>query len=225
MSRVKVHFKGLKDFVFKKDFDDHLSFLFHKKVCEIFKDTKFNNFEFFTFSNFTIENFINIGDGFLTKDGIISFIISSIDETFLRSLISAFVIGESINFYGNEFFLINLSFLPKPDFHKGFASFVTISPIFLNNCLVTGNLGDILEDILINNYCKYFNLMHCSYSCEFYSRKEHYDYFQTDIDDLFHDYYYDMDLVIKGDIELISFAYDVGLGNSNNKGFGMLKLY
>lgn len=226
MTRVKVYFKGLKNYVFKSNFDDHLSYLFHKKVCDLFKGTKFDNFKFFTFSDFTIENFNTIGENFLTKDGVISFTISSIDDVFLRSLISQFIMGESLEFYDNTLLIDRLMFLPKPNFIGGRGSFVTISPIFLSNCIVTGNLGDILEDSLINNYCQYFKLPHCSFSCEFYSRNDHYGNFVTsEKNDLFYNYYYNMDIVLKGSPELISFAYDVGLGNNNNQGFGMLDLY
>lgn len=226
MTRVKVYFKGLKNYIFKNNFDDHLSYLFHKKVCDLFEGTKFDNFKFFTFSDFTIENFNTIGENFLTKDGVISFTISSIDEVFLRSLISRFIMGESLQFYDNKLVIDRLRFLPKPSFIGGKGSFVTISPIFLNNCVVTGNLGDILEDSLINSYCQYFKLPQCSFSCEFFSRNEHYgNYVTSEENDLFYNYYYNMDIVLRGSPELISFAYDVGLGNNNNQGFGMLDLY
>lgn len=226
MTRVKICFKGFTNYLFKSDFDDSLSYLFYSKVNSLFKDTKFDNFKFFTFSDFTIENFYTIGDNFLSKDGVISFIVSSVDDVFLRSLISAFIMGETINYQGNKMSMFNVSFLPKPDFSAGKGSFVTISPIFLSDCFVMGNLGDILSDILIEKYCEYFNLKKCHHICEFYSRKELYDsYVTSKKNDMFYDYYYHIDIVIKGSPELISFAYDVGLGNMNNKGFGMLDLY
>ena len=34
---------------------------------------------------------------------------------------------------------------------------------------------------------------------------------------------YMMDLILEGDIDLINFAYDVGLGEKNSMGFGMIK--
>ena len=226
MTRVKISFKGFENFLFKKDFDDHLSYLFYDKVNSLFAGTKFDNFKFFTFSDFTIENFKNLGDNFLSKDGVISFIVSSVDDVFLRSLISAFIMGESIDFKVNKLIILSVSFLPTPDFSNGKGSFVTISPIFLSECVILGNLGEILSDILVNNYCQYFNLDDCPYKCEFYSRKELYgSYVTSEKNDLFYDYYYNMDVVIKGSPELISFAYDVGLGIKNNHGFGMLDLY
>ena len=32
-----------------------------------------------------------------------------------------------------------------------------------------------------------------------------------------------MDLILEGDLDLIEFAYDVGVGEKNSMGFGMLK--
>jgi CRISPR-associated endoribonuclease Cas6 len=134
--------------------------------------------------------------------------------------------GESITYFDNELMICDVKFLPKPSFHEGKGSFVTISPIFLSDCVVMGNLGEILSDILTNNFCQYFNLSQCPYRCDFYSRKDLYgSYVTSEKNDLFYDYYYNMDVVLKGNPELISFAYDVGLGNKNNQGFGMLELY
>lgn len=33
-----------------------------------------------------------------------------------------------------------------------------------------------------------------------------------------------MDLILGGDLDLIEFAYDVGIGEKNSMGFGMVKL-
>ena len=33
-----------------------------------------------------------------------------------------------------------------------------------------------------------------------------------------------MDLVLEGDLKLIEFAYDVGLGNKGSMGFGMIEI-
>ncbi len=35
---------------------------------------------------------------------------------------------------------------------------------------------------------------------------------------------YMMDLILEGDLDLIEFAYDVGIGEKNSMGFGMVKL-
>ena len=33
-----------------------------------------------------------------------------------------------------------------------------------------------------------------------------------------------MDLILEGDLDLIEFAYDIGIGEKNSMGFGMVKL-
>lgn len=123
MGRVKVFFKGLPNYRFNSDFDDKFSYLFYDKVMNLFKESKFRDFQFFTFSNFTIENSYLFENGFLSKDGIVSFIISSVDDVFLRTLISAFVMGESLIFFDNELKLIKLEFITSPDFKSGKGSF------------------------------------------------------------------------------------------------------
>lgn len=212
MSRVKIYFKGYENKNLQHDYDDYLSYLFYRKVNDLFNGTKFEDFKFYTFSAFRIER------------KAISVIVSSVDEIFLRSLVSAFVMGESIYFNNCKLELDKVEFLEKIPLINGEASFITISPIFLSDCLVIDNLGDILEDILIKNFCEYFNLETCRFYCDFYSRHDHYG---TYIEDkgLFKDYYYNIDIVMKGSPELIAFAYDVGLGNNNHHGFGMLDIY
>ena len=212
LSRVKIYFKGYTNNNIQSNFDDNLSYLFHQKVNDLFEGTNFENFKFFTFSEFKLEN------------GIINFIVSSVNEEFLRKLVSAFVMGEIIFFNNCMLEIYKVEFLLKPIFNKGKFSFITISPIFLDNCLIKDNLGDILEDLLINKFCNYYNLKTCPLYCDFYSRHECYDVYSED-NGMFKDYYYTIEIVMKGSPELIAFAYDVGLGNKNNYGFGMLDIY
>ncbi|SDA36991.1 hypothetical protein, partial [Methanobrevibacter millerae] len=143
MSRVKIYFKGYENKNLQHDYDDYLSYLFYRKVNDLFNGTKFEDFKFYTFSAFRIER------------KAISVIVSSVDEIFLRSLVSAFVMGESIYFNNCKLELDKVEFLEKIPLINGEASFITISPIFLSDCLVIDNLGDILEDILIKNFCEY----------------------------------------------------------------------
>ena len=212
LSRVKIYFKGYASRNIQRNFDDYMSYLFHEKVNELFRGTEFEDFRFFTFSGFRIEN------------RIINFIVSSVSDEFIRMLVSAFVMGESIIFNNSKLEIFKAEFLPRPILKNGEASFITASPIFLADCLVMDNLGDILEDLLIQNFCDYFNRQRGDLHCEFYSRHDHYGTYSEE-SETFRNYYYNIDIVMKGSPELIAFAYDVGLGNSNNQGFGMLDIY
>ena len=217
LSRVKIYFKGYTNNNIQSNFDDNLSYLFHQKVNDLFEGTNFENFKFFTFSEFKFEN------------GIINFIVSSVNDEFLRKLFSAFVMGEIIFFNSCMLEIYKVEFLPKPMFNKGKFSFITISPIFLDNCLVMDNLGDILEDLLIKKFCDYYNLKTCPLYCDFYSRHECYDVYSEDNGMFVQKGNIGkskvIDIVMKGSPDLIAFAYDVGLGNKNNHGFGMLDIY
>ena len=117
LSRVKIYFKGYTNNNIQSNFDDNLSYLFHQKVNDLFEGTNFENFKFFTFSEFKLEN------------GIINFIVSSVNEEFLRKLVSAFVMGEIIFFNNCMLEIYKVEFLLKPIFNKGKFSFITISPI------------------------------------------------------------------------------------------------
>ena len=123
MSRVKIYFKGYTNNNIQSNFDDNLSYLFHQKVNDLFEGTNFENFKFFTFSEFKLEN------------GIINFIVSSVNEEFLRKLVSAFVMGEIIFFNNCMLEIYKVEFLLKPIFNKGkFLSekyFYEFIPIFI----------------------------------------------------------------------------------------------
>ena len=135
MSRVKIYFKGYANRNIQRNFDDYMSYLFHKKVNELFIGTDYEDFKFFTFSGFRIEK------------GLINFVVSSVSNEFLRMMVSAFVMGESIIFNKSKLEIVKVEFLPRPIHGSDEASFITASPIFLANCIVMDNLGDILEAI------------------------------------------------------------------------------
>ena len=212
MSRVKIYFRGYASRNIQRNFDDYMSYLFHEKVNELFMGTDYEDFKFFTFSGFHIEK------------GIINFVVSSVSDEFLRMMVSAFVMGENIIFNKSKLELVKAEFLPRKIHGSDEASFITASPIFLADCIVMDNLGDILEDLLIDNFCEYFNRERGHLHCDFYSRHDHYGTYSEESGD-FRNYYYNIDIVMKGSPELIAFAYDVGLGNNNNQGFGMLDIY
>ena len=74
---------------------------------------------------------------------------------------------------------------------------------------------------MVQDYCEYYNVDYDWLNCEMGTVG---DVFRHFVDDLSGDFYM-MDLFIQADSELISFAYDKGLGDDTHKGFGMLDLY
>lgn len=227
MGRIRIFFEGLADFEFPKDFDDKFSFLFVKKINKFLESEKdFEDYTFFTFSDFVIEQVINTEDAYISIDGIVSVVLSSVDEKFLKKFVAFLLDENDLHFGYNELSLFKFEFLESVDFTEGESNFISVSPIYLKNFPNDANLFSFLENSLKRNYCIYHNLKKCNLFCEIVTNG---DYFKEYIDDStsnnYNDHYYLLDLCIYGNEELISFAYDVGLGYDTNKGFGMLDLY
>ena len=230
MPRVRLYFKGLNSFKFPKNYDDIFSSIFVSKINSFIENVfQFKNFDSYTFSGFVIEHYDgqNEEDSLYSTDGIVSVVISSISEEFLRKFVAFLVDGNNINFQKNIMYLVRFEFIQNPDFNRGEADFICICPLFLKNYPDNGNLFSYIENLLINDYCRYYDLNVNNVYCEITT---HGDLFKKFIDtdtpsSKFHDCFYMLDLNIVGDAGLISFAYDVGLGNDTIFGFGMLDLY
>ncbi len=225
--RVKLFFKGLSNFVFPKNYDDIFSSVLVEKINSFSEiETKYIGFDLFTFSNFVIENFNEYNGYFISLDGVLSIVISSISEDFLRILVSYLVDGNPILFENNQLYLVRVEFLENIEFKSNESNFISISPILLKNFPDDADIFSFLENLLINNYCRYYNLNFTTVFCEISTHKEIFqEFIDNDTNSMFNNHYYMLDLYIKGDSSLISFAYDVGLGHNTNFGFGMLELY
>lgn len=229
MSRVRLYFKGLRNFEFPRNYDDMLSYIFVSKIKGFIKDTvDYRDFDFYTFSNFELNNVQSYDKSFISQDGIVSVVVSSVDENFLRDLVSFFV-HVVLDLEGNLLSLFKFVFLDDVNRFYGECNFICISPVFLKHFSVNGDMFSYLERSLVDRFCKYNNIreIDCDYFCEI---RTHGDVFQRYMDyrfeeDNFRDFYYIFDCFIVGDDELIKFAYDAGLGDNTNNGFGMLDLY
>ena len=228
MPRVRLYFKGLNSFKFPKNYDDILSSMFVNKIDNFIENSpSFKNFNYYTFSNFVIEQSAPDEDDMLySVEGIVSVVISSISEEFLRKLVAFLVDGNNLHFQKNILYLVRFEFIQEVEFIRGEADFICVCPIYLKNYPDDGDLFSYIENLLIENYCRYYNLEVDQVYCEITT---HGDLFQKFInqDDFsrFKDCFYMLDLNIVGDSGLISFAYDVGLGDDTDMGFGMLDLY
>ena len=220
MARVRLFFKGLKNYNFPNDYDDRLSFLFVNQIKNFLNNTKFRDFHFFTFSDFVIENVDSYETVLTSIDGILSVVLSSSNESFLRSAVSFLVKNNTLCFEENKLSLFKFTFLDDVNFFYGEANFISVSPILLKNYSKKEGLFSYLERNLIKSYCECYKLDKCNLTCQI---KTLGDVFQEVVDDGL--YYYILDLYITGDSELISFAYDNGLGDDTSKGFGMIDLY
>lgn len=227
MPRVRLYFKGSNSFKFPKNYDDLFSSIFIKKINSFIENCyQFKNFDYYTFSNFVIEQYNQEEDMLYSIEGIVSVVISSISEEFLRKFVAFLVDGNNIPFKNNIMYLVRFEFFKNAEFYLGESDFICVSPIFLKNYPDKGDLFSYIENLLIERYCRYYGLNVHEVCCQITT---HGDLFQKFIDyddsSKFNDYFYMLDLNIVGDAGLISFAYDVGLGNDTNLGFGMLDLY
>ena len=85
MGRIKIYLQGLENYRFGEDFDSKLSYLLFDKINMIFHNSRFRNFYYYTFSKFNIENPLDLDEN-ISYDGVVSVIISSVNDTFLRTL-------------------------------------------------------------------------------------------------------------------------------------------
>ena len=222
MSRVRLYFKGMEKYPFAKDFDDYLSFVFVSLIDRFIKDNLiWEGFVFYTFSDFVVEREVLYDDLIVSLDGIVSVVVSSVEELFIQDFISFLFDHDLVYQKSNALSLFKFEFMEDVSFTSGEVGFICRTPIFLKKDLTGDDLFSRLEWLLERRYCSFH---HCDMSylkCEITTQGDIFEKYSSGEDDVF----YLLDLLIKGDEELISFAYDVGLGENSFKGFGMLDLY
>ena len=225
--RVRLFSKGLKNFEYSPNYDDKLSSLFFNKINEFKKmENKFKSFDLFTFSNFIIEQYDEKDDCFISKNGVVSVVLSSINEEFLRKFVAFLVDRNDLYYNHNVLVLFKFEFIEDIEFTSNETNFITISPIYLKNYPDKNDLFSFLENLLIEEYCKYYQLNKKYVNCKILLAGDNFQKFiEKNTSTEFEDYYYMLELIIIADKEVISFAYDVGLGNNTYNGLGMLDLY
>ena len=223
LARARLFFKGSNTFKFSKDYEDILASIFLNKINKFIEtEPLFKNFNFFTFSYFIIEQAEEHGTYTISENGIVSVVISSISEEFLRKFIAFLVNGNNLHLKNNTLSLFKFDIFEEVSFDLNESNFITVAPILLKDFPKDVNLFVFLENLLINNYCAYYKLENNTVYCEITTNG---DKFQKFIDYKNNFHYYMLDIVIRGDKGLLSFAYDVGLGEDTHKGCGMLDLY
>jgi CRISPR-associated endoribonuclease Cas6 len=165
------------------------------------------------------------------------FCVSSIDEEFIKDF-SSNIIKNELNIGGNEVYLENINVSDNGTIEKhisnGKVSVKTLSPIFMYSTLENGNRvfhsPDEKEypELIKNNLLKKFYAFYENYPAdktfdlelkEGYHIKKQNDYYKKNR----YECYY-ASFVLSGSIELIKFAYDVGLGSRNSQGFGCIEV-
>ena len=238
--RLKINLKSENNFKVPFNYNHILSSIIYNKIADLDLANKIhdsNSFKFFNFSQINIKKRKLVKDGIIARDGRISFYLSSPDDLLVKNLVSGFVDDLEINFKNDKLIVEKIEALKTPDFRE-ISEFKTLSPINIRDSKeIDGKVKRIdlapsdkffkgIENNLIKKYCIFNNIENTDKKISAYSEMAHVKRKRITIpkgpNTTYHRAYM-MDLILDGDTDLIKFAYDVGVGEKNSMGFGMLR--
>ncbi|WP_297897381.1 CRISPR-associated endoribonuclease Cas6 [Methanobrevibacter sp.] len=238
--RLKIYLKSENSFLIPFNYNYIISSIIYNKISdlELAKELHLlKTFKFFTFSQLNIPKRKIIKEGIISKDGAVNFQISSPNENLIKSLVEGHLDDLSVNFKGKQLFVEKIELLGEPEI-KNHMSVKTISPIIVRKKKdIDGKLKiwDLnpadqkfygsLENNLVKKYNQFYDKevtsdeINISSNMGFVKRKR--ITIEKDNIKTFHRAFM-MDLELEGNLNLIKFAYDCGLGEKNSLGFGMI---
>ena len=238
--RLKINLKSKNNFKVPFDYNHILSSIIYNKIQDLDLAHELhtsNSFKYFNFSQLNIPNRKIVKDGIIAKNGKINFYLSSPNDLLIKNLVNGFVNDLEVKFQNEKLIVEKIEALRTPDF-KEKSKFKTLSPIIIRDTQeIDGKVKRIdlapsdkffkaIETNLIKKYCKFNNLESTNKEINAYSEMASVKRKRITIpkgpNTTYHRAYM-MDLILEGDINLIEFAYDVGLGEKNSMGFGMIK--
>lgn len=239
--RLEIILKGKNNFKVPFNYNHILSAIIYNKIADLNFANELHSsksFKFFTFSQIYIPKRRIVKDGIIAKDGVISFYISSPNDFLIKSLVDGFLEDSEISFQNQKLTIQKIEALKTPEFSSK-SEFKTLAPIIVRTKKeIDGELKiwDLapsdkffksLENNLIKKYIKFNNLTKTDKKINIYSDMNFVKRKRISINKgnaTTHHRAYMMDLILEGDLNLIEFAYDVGIGEKNSMGFGMVKL-
>ena len=239
--RLEIILKGKNNFKVPFNYNHILSAIIYNKIADLNFANELHSsksFKFFTFSQIYIPKRRIVKDGIIAKDGVISFYISSPNDFLIKSLVDGFLEDLEISFQNQKLTIQKIEALKTPEFSSK-SEFKTLAPIIvrtkkeINGELKIWDLAPSdkffksLENNLIKKYIKFNNLTKTDKKINIYSDMNFVKRKRISINKCnatTHHRAYMMDLILEGDLNLIEFAYDVGIGEKNSMGFGMIKL-
>lgn len=239
--RLEIILKGKNNFKVPFNYNHILSAIIYNKIADLNFANELHSsksFKFFTFSQIYIPKRRIVKDGIIAKDRVISFYISSPNDFLIKSLVDGFLEDLEISFQNQKLTIQKIEALKTPEFSSK-SEFKTLAPIIVRTKKeIDGELKiwDLapsdkffksLENNLIKKYIKFNNLTKTDKKINIYSDMNFVKRKRISINKgnaTTHHRAYMMDLILEGDLDLIEFAYDVGIGEKNSMGFGMIKL-
>ncbi|SDA45181.1 CRISPR-associated endoribonuclease Cas6 [Methanobrevibacter millerae] len=237
--RLKIDLKAKNNFKVPFNYNHILSSIIYSKI----KDSNLadelhslNSYKFFNFSQLDIPKRKVVNDGIISRNGVISFYLSSPDDLLVENLVNGFVDDMEVRFGREKMAVTKIEALKAPQFSEK-SEFKTLSPIIVRDTQeINGKLKRVdlapcdkffkgVEANLVKKYCKYNGLESTDKEISVYSEMAHVKRKRIMIpkgpNTTYHRAYM-MDLILEGNKDLIDFAYDVGLGEKNSMGFGMI---
>ena len=235
--RLKLNLKAKKDFKVPFSYNHILSSIIYNKIIDLDLAHNLhasNSFKFFNFSQLNIPKRKIVDDGIISRNGKINFYLSSPNDLLIKNIVNGFVDNLEVKFKNETLLVEKIEALRTPDF-KEKSEFKTLSPINIRDLNENNKRVDLapsdkffkgIENNLIKKYCTFHDLESTDKKINVYSEMANVKRKRITIpkgpNTTYHRAYM-MDLILEGDIDLIEFAYDVGLGEKNSMGFGMIK--
>ena len=230
--RLKIHLKAKNNFKVPFNYNHIVSSIIYNKIIDLDLAHELhssNTFKFFNFSQLNIPKRKITEDGIIAKNGIINFYLSSPNDLLIKNIVNGFVDNLEVKFKNETLNVTKIEALKTPEFSEK-SELKTLSPIIIRDTQeIDGKTKRIdlapsdkffkaIETNLIKKYCRFNNLESTDKEINVYSEMANVKRKRITIpkgpNTTYHRAYM---------MDLIEFAYDVGLGEKNSMGFGMIK--
>lgn len=238
--RLKIHLKAKNNFKVPFNYNHIVSSIIYNKIIDLNLAHELhssNTFKFFNFSQLNIPKRKITKDGIISKNGIINFYLSSPNDLLIKNIVNGFVDNLEVKFKNETLNVTKIEALKTPEFREK-SEFKTLSPIIIRDMqkidgktkrvdlAPSDNFFNGIKANLNKKYCKFNDIEETDKKIKVYSEMANVKRKRITIpkgpNTTYHRAYM-MDLILEGNLDLIEFAYDVGLGEKNSMGFGMIR--
>jgi CRISPR-associated endoribonuclease Cas6 len=239
--RLKINLSAAeKHFKVPFNYNHILSAIIYNKIADLDLVHELHaskDYKFFTFSQIFVSQRKNLKDFMISRDGKISFFISSPNDQLIKSMVEGYLEDGQVNFMGQKLLVDQVELLKKPEI-KTRMQMKTLSPLIARiQKDVDGKLkiwdlnpNDLkfyenLQNNLLNKYIKFNGDYDGDTYVKIVPKIESIKRKRITIPKKgqeTHHRCFLMKFEIEADKRLVEFAYDCGLGEKNSMGFGMV---